>query len=73
MRLPRTRPWRLVAWWRVEAPVTAGDRQVAEVLAGNRRAWVERELRDCVVLGTDEGARLRALVHGAQCTCHRCR
>jgi hypothetical protein len=73
MRLPRIRGRRLVALRPVEVPVAAGDRQVAEVLAGNRRAWVERELRDCVVVGADEGAQLRALVHGARCTCHRCR
>lgn len=73
MRLPRIRAGRLSVWLPVEAPVAAGDERVAGVLADNRRAWVERELRDCVLVGAAEGAQLRALVHGARCTCHRCR
>jgi hypothetical protein len=72
MRLPRIRARRVVARQPVHVPVAVGQRP-AEVLAANRQAWVERELRDCVLVGVDEGAQLRALVHGARCTCHRCR
>jgi hypothetical protein len=73
MRLPRIRLRRIAAWQPVHVPVAVGEGPVAEVLAAHRQAWVERELRDCVVVGADEGAQLRALVHGARCTCHRCR
>jgi hypothetical protein len=73
MRLPRIRARRIAAWQPVHVPVAVGVAQVPEVLAANRQAWVERELRDCVLVDPDEAAQLRALVHGARCTCHRCR
>jgi hypothetical protein len=63
MRLPRSRAW--------QPAVREGE--VAEVIADNRHAWVERELLGCALVGPDAGAQLRALVHGARCTCHRCR